>query len=90
MLSPAFTTEAVVPKFNESLRKVAPFLNIGGMFFGCMVVGVGLGYWLDKRFDTAPWLLLSGSILGIISGFYHFFKVVWRIDKDKDDETYQR
>lgn len=90
MLSPAITMEVTLPKFSESLHKVAPLLNIGGTFFGCMVIGVGLGYWLDEKFGTEPWLLLSGSMLGIVSGFYHFFKVVLKLDKDRDDGSNRR
>jgi len=75
-----------VPKFPESLRKVGPYLNIGGVFFGCMVLGVLLGWWLDEKFDTKPWLLLAGSLLGMTSGFYHFFKVVLRRGDGKQDE----
>jgi ATP synthase protein I len=76
----------MMPKFSESLRKVAPYLNLGAMIAGCMVAGVLLGYWLDKELETSPWMVLGGSILGIVSGFYHFFKVVMRLDKKARDE----
>lgn len=72
----AFAPEERLPKFPESLRKVGPYLNIGLVFLVCMGVGVWLGWWLDKEFDTKPWLLLVGSLFGMASGFYHFFKVV--------------
>ncbi|MBI1950335.1 MAG: AtpZ/AtpI family protein [Acidobacteria bacterium] len=33
------------------------------------VVAFGaIGYWLDRRFGTKPWLLLAGLILGMIGG----------------------
>ena len=75
-----------MPKFPESLRKVGPYLNIGGVFLGCMVLGVALGWWLDKELGTKPWMLLAGSLLGMASGFYHFFKVVLRWGDEKKDE----
>jgi ATP synthase protein I len=75
-----------LPKFAESLRKVAPYLNIGGVFVGCMLVGVLGGHWLDKKLGTEPWLILSGSLLGIVSGFYHFFKIVLNIEKSRPEE----
>jgi ATP synthase protein I len=40
-----------------------------------------LGYWLDQKLDTSPWLLLGGSLMGIVAGFYHFFKIVLYLDK---------
>jgi len=73
-----------LPKFSESLRKVAPYLNIGGVMAGCLVIGVLGGHWLDKRYGTEPWFLLGGSLLGIVSGFYHFFKIVLHIGKSTD------
>jgi F0F1-type ATP synthase assembly protein I len=82
----AFAPEGLVPKFPESLRKIGPYLNIGGMFLGCMVVGVLLGWWLDRELDTKPWMLLAGSLLGMASGFYHFFKVVLGKGADKKNE----
>jgi F0F1-type ATP synthase assembly protein I len=71
-----------VQKRPDALRKAAPYLNIGGVFVGCMVAGVFLGRVLDKHLGTEPWLLLCGSLLGMGAGFYHFFKVVL---KPKDD-----
>jgi F0F1-type ATP synthase assembly protein I len=54
---------------------------------GCMVVGVWLGHWADGKFGTKPWLLLTGCLLGIVSGFYHFFKVVLRNQKENNEEN---
>jgi len=73
-------------KGSDSLRKVAPYLNIGSMFLGCMVVGVGIGYWLDGKLGTKPWLLLAGSLLGMASGFYHFFKIVLHLDRRRAED----
>ena len=70
-----------MPKFSESLRKVGPYLNIGGVIAGCLLIGVLGGHWLDKKYGTEPWFLLGGSLLGITSGFYHFFKIVLNIGK---------
>jgi ATP synthase protein I len=51
-----------------------------------MVLGVALGWWLDKQLGTKPWMLLAGSLLGMASGFYHFFKVVLRQGGGKKHE----
>jgi F0F1-type ATP synthase assembly protein I len=32
-----------------------------------LLIAVGLGYWLDGYFDTAPWLLLLGAAIGFAS-----------------------
>ncbi|MCL2677631.1 MAG: AtpZ/AtpI family protein [Clostridiales bacterium] len=38
------------------------------------LVGVLLGGWLDRKFSTAPWLMLAGILLAIFSSFYQLFK----------------
>ena len=50
-----------------------------------IAVGVGLGFvvgwWLDKKFGTSPWFVLSGSMLGLASGMYLLIKDVMRMNK---------
>ena len=74
-----------MPKSLESFRKVGAYFALGGTIAGCMALGVALGWWLDKELGTKPWLLLAGSLLGMTSGFYHFFKVVLRRGVGKQD-----
>jgi F0F1-type ATP synthase assembly protein I len=46
-----------------------------------VLLGLGVGYWLDQRLGTYPWLLLAGGVLGMTVAFYHFFKTVARLGK---------
>ncbi len=84
--------EVDVAKLPSALRQVAPYLNLGGVLAGCIVIGALFGHWLDGKLGTEPWFLLGGSLFGIASGFYHFFKVVLRkpdrdgADDSKDDQ----
>jgi len=32
-----------------------------------MVVPACLGYWLDQRWDTQPWLVIVGAVLGFVT-----------------------
>ena len=41
---------------------------IGGMAYG--------GYWLDQKFATEPWLLLTCLMRGIFGGSWHTIKIV--------------
>lgn len=46
-------------------------LSSAGMAFefaGGVAVLTLIGYGLDQYFDTAPWLLLTGAILGVVVG----------------------
>lgn len=33
-----------------------------------------IGYWLDGRFKTEPWLTLSGAVVGISVGLFQFIR----------------
>ncbi|MCE9592400.1 MAG: AtpZ/AtpI family protein [Planctomycetes bacterium] len=43
-----------------------------------LAAGIGvlafLGWWLDKRWGTGPWLLVTGAALGFAGGFYNLWK----------------
>jgi F0F1-type ATP synthase assembly protein I len=44
--------------------------TLGAEFATSEILGAWVGYWLDKKWDTSPWLLLGGVILGFVLGFY--------------------
>ena len=33
-----------------------------------------LGYWLDGRWGTAPWLMLAGLAIGLLGGTYNLLR----------------
>ncbi|UCH11268.1 MAG: AtpZ/AtpI family protein [Fidelibacterota bacterium] len=42
------------------------------------ILGLGmLGYLLDMKFDTKPYLLLTGLLLGVVVGLYDLWKVMF-------------
>jgi F0F1-type ATP synthase assembly protein I len=60
----------------EAMRKAGPYLNLGWTFAASLAGGALLGAWLDRKFQTRPWLLLAGCLLGMAAGFTAFFRVV--------------
>ena len=46
------------------------------MLIAPMLAFGAIGWWLDGRFGTKPWLLLAGLIVGMIGGFVNFFRLV--------------
>ncbi|MDR1043825.1 MAG: AtpZ/AtpI family protein [Candidatus Adiutrix sp.] len=54
---------------------------VGLTFAVAIVLGLALGWWLDRKFGTAPWLLLVGLFLGIAAGFKNLFTVSARLDR---------
>jgi len=37
------------------------------------VIGLGLGYWLDRQLGTRPWLLLVFGAFGVVAGFINLY-----------------
>ena len=72
-------------KTASTLRQLAPYMNLGGVLAGCIIIGALFGHWLDTKLGTEPGFLLGGSLFGIASGFYHFFKVVLKKPAAPDD-----
>jgi F0F1-type ATP synthase assembly protein I len=62
-------------------RKAAPYLDASWQLIGSVVLWVVVGWFLDKKANTAPWLLVAGSVVGMVIGFYLFFKALSAIGR---------
>lgn len=49
-------------------------LSVGWELASFSLLGVGLGYWLDKRFGSSPWGTLAGALFGIVIGLYRLIR----------------
>jgi ATP synthase protein I len=47
-------------------------------------IGLGIGYWLDRFFNTSPWLTIVFLILGIVSGFRDLIRMARKQDNESD------
>ena len=65
----------------EAYRQVGPYMGLGTELAASVAGMLLIGYFLDKYFNTSPWLLLVGSAVGLIGGFYNFIKEVQRLSK---------
>lgn len=50
------------------------YLGIGTALAVTLLLSVGAGYWIDKRFGTAPVFVLAGAAFGMFAVFYHLYK----------------
>jgi F0F1-type ATP synthase assembly protein I len=46
------------------------YAQIGLELAAGVLLGLGGGYWLDKKLDSLPWFTLGGAVAGMAAGFY--------------------
>jgi len=55
------------------LKDLAYYSSWGFDFAASVLVFTYLGYWLDKKYSTRPWLTVAGALLGVFIGYYSFW-----------------
>lgn len=70
--------------WQQSVREASSYLSLGMQMALTMVFFVAVGYYLDRWLDTAPWLLLTGAVLGMVSVFVHLFRLVANLNKKSE------
>jgi F0F1-type ATP synthase assembly protein I len=51
------------------------FASVGFELAGA-VAGLSLiGYWVDTKFNSSPWGILTGAALGIVGGLYNVVRI---------------
>ena len=71
----------------QAYRSVGPYLTLGIQLIVTILLCIFAGHWADGKFDTSPLLTLIGGLLGIAAGFYHFFKVVLKMDRKSEEDA---
>ena len=64
--------------FQEVVRKSGPAATASYTLIGAVLLLGGVGYLVDQWWDTSPWFVLAGLLLGVIVGFYELAKAVWK------------
>jgi len=71
------------------MRQLAPYLTLGTQMAVTVLFLAGAGWWIDDSFETSPWGLVIGSILGCVIGFYQFLhslQVLLKREKERQTE----
>jgi len=67
---------------SRAFFRAAQFASVGLEMGLCVAIGAGIGYWLDSRFGTKPWLLLFFLLCGIAAAFKAVIDAAKRAGKD--------
>jgi ATP synthase protein I len=65
----------------ELLRQFGVLGSVGLHLVLGTFAGLAIGYFLDRAFETKPWLTLTFLALGVAAGFTNLFRVMRRNQK---------
>lgn len=63
------------------LGRLGRLMSLGLEFVISIVVGMGLGIWMDSLFNSKPMGLLIGLFLGIAAAFRSLFRLSKRLGR---------
>jgi len=69
----------------SALRQIGPYLGLGLQLALTVAIFYFVGSWLDDRFETAPYLMVVCSMVGIVGGFIKFSRTVTELSKEEDE-----
>jgi len=73
--------------WQKGVRESSSLLGLGIQLAGSMLIYVLAGYFLDRWLDTDPWLLLTGSVVGMIAFLFQIVRVTRRLSTPPTEET---
>jgi len=72
----------------ENNRSALWRLSSIGIELMAAIAGLGLlGYWIDRRFDTAPAALLIGLGIGMVGGLYNAIRSALKASRESAEES---
>lgn len=63
------------------LRLLGQTAGVGFEFLATVGLPLGLGYWLDKKAGTLPWLMMLLGAAGFAAGLYRMLKAGASVNK---------
>ncbi len=59
----------------ETTRKGLQAYGALSTLIGAIIIFLAIGWVIDKYFQTSPWGIVGGILLGSIIGFYQFIRI---------------
>lgn len=68
---------------DDSRQDLRQYSGLGVDLVANTIVGLAIGYLLDRWLGTSPWLMITGLVLGSVAGFLTIFRAI----SGKDEEN---
>ena len=69
--------------WQETAILLARISGIGWYVVGSIGLGLAVGWWLDRQFETEPVLLLIGLLLGIVMAFAGMIRLLSAVGRKR-------
>lgn len=73
-------------KILNGYKKVGPYLGLGTQLAATVILMFYIGYWLDKKLNTYPILIIIFSFLGGFAAIYNFIKSVLKLNSNNKEK----
>jgi len=76
----------LMKKAPGDLRKNLRYSAVGLEFSLSVIIGMALGWQLDKAYDTRPYLTMAGLLFGVAAGVMAIIRMYRRVMKEWEEE----
>lgn len=74
-------------KDDNGFHQAGPYLTLGWQMVITILMGVGIGYWIDKSYGTKPLYLVIFSVLFVIIALVNFIRTVLDLEKKENNKN---
>jgi|PlaIllAssembly_1097288.scaffolds.fasta_scaffold372763_1 ATP synthase protein I len=68
----------------EVIKSLLSYSSLGLEMGLCVAIGIGIGYFLDRYFHTAPYLTIIFMIFGIIAAMKTIYQLMKKLEKENE------
>jgi ATP synthase protein I len=69
------------------IKRIVSLSALGLTLVIATMIGFAIGYYLDSKLGTKPWLTLAFFLIGVAAGFYTVFKEVFKEIRRDEKES---
>ncbi|MBU8933678.1 MAG: AtpZ/AtpI family protein [candidate division Zixibacteria bacterium] len=70
----------------RDIRQIGLYAAVPGLLLAGPLIGYGIGWWFDGKFDTSPYLAALGVLLGIAAAGIEIFELVKKASSSEDED----
>ena len=68
----------------EVVKSLLSYSSLGIEMGLCVAIGIGMGYYLDRYFETSPYLTIIFMIFGIIASMKAIYPLMKKLEKENE------